>query len=96
MPNSLSCPEVKALLQRGGQLIDVRTPPEHHQFALPGSINIPLHHLAAAGEQINPQRPVLVYCRSGARSEQARQFLQQQGFREVYNLGGVAALAHCA
>jgi rhodanese-related sulfurtransferase len=37
----------------------------------------------------------MLYCVSGARSQQAAYFLSQQGFEEVYDLGGYAALSRC-
>lgn len=85
----LSGTETRRLVEsEGGQLVDVRTPMEYQRSALPGALNIPLQMLVAARDQLDPARPVIVYCRTGSRSEQAKQFLRSMGFSTVHNLGG--------
>lgn len=75
-------------------LLDVREPAERQAVAIPGSTLTPpaqiLDGSALAG--LDPQRPVVVYCHSGARSHQAAEIMLARGFRQVDNLdGGIIA-----
>ena len=77
---SLSVSEFEAFLQSTPdvQLIDVRTPLEYAEGHLPGSTNMDVmapDFLPRAQTQLDANRPVAVYCRSGARSKQAAMFL---------------------
>lgn len=69
-------------------IVDVRTPAEFMGGHVKGSINIPLQEITARMEEIKalPQ-PLLLCCASGMRSEQATQYLRQQGI-ECSNGGG--------
>jgi phage shock protein E len=68
-------------------LVDVRTPAEFSQGHVEGALNLPLDQFAQKYQQLMPDRArqVVVYCRSGARSHQAMQFLQQQNYVNVIN-----------
>ncbi|HTS85997.1 MAG TPA: rhodanese-like domain-containing protein [Usitatibacter sp.] len=72
------------------EVIDVREPDEWDGSLghIPGSKLIPLGLLAARAEEIGRTRPVVLACRSGARSAQAVVILQRLGFRNVVNLAG--------
>lgn len=74
------------------QLVDVREP---HEYALHhlGGVLIPLFTLLENTHQISKELPVVVHCKSGARSTQAIQLLQEQlGYQNLYNLkGGIMA-----
>jgi sulfur-carrier protein adenylyltransferase/sulfurtransferase len=75
-------------------LIDVREPREWEigNLGRQGARLIPLGEIAERHEEIDPEGEVVVYCRSGARSEQAASYLLSQGYRRVANLkGGVLA-----
>jgi len=75
-------------------LVDVRTDAEHAQAKIEGSTHIPLHLLPLKLQDLNDGQPVVVYCRSGARSAQACAWLMSQGIENVYNLaGGIMAWA---
>ena len=78
----------------GAVLLDVRTPQEYREGHIPGSKNVPLQQLdkisSVAGNQ---NTPLFVYCHSGARSRQAAALLQRMGYRNVNNIGGIAAYA---
>jgi adenylyltransferase/sulfurtransferase len=76
------------------QLIDVRTPMEQEISNLPGSVLIPVDQLEQRLDQLDRQKPIVCYCRTGHRSERAVQLLLGKGFRNVYNLeGGINAWA---
>ena len=71
-------------------IIDVRAPFEYVMGHVTGAKNIPLGDILNRIEEIRQLGgPIVVYCRSGARSGQAMAFLRAQGIREVYNGGGL-------
>lgn len=77
-------------------LLDVRNEDEHAAFNIGGHL-IPLAILPESLAQIPEDKPIVVYCRSGHRSQLALEFLQQRGFLNVRNLvGGVLAWPSCA
>ncbi len=72
------------------KIIDVRSPAEFASEHLPNAINIPVETIGArAKEIIAMNAPVLVYCRSGARSGMAASILRQEGLENVVNGGSV-------
>ena len=68
-------------------LIDVRTREEYAGGHVPGSINIPLDRISETAVEKN--KPLFVYCLSGARSRIACSVFKQKGY-EVYNIGGIS------
>ena len=84
---SVSAGDVKAMLERVAQVVDVRTKAEFKAAAHPKSINIPLDELEKGSQKLDSSRPVLVCCASGSRSGLAVPILKRKGFKEVHNLG---------
>ena len=81
---------VKEQLAAGARIVDVRTPAEFRDGAYPGAVNIPLAELPARMAELEPKdRPVVLYCASGARSGRAAHLLSQAGFADVVNAGGL-------
>ncbi|HCX20948.1 MAG: NADH oxidase [Flammeovirgaceae bacterium] len=76
------------------QLIDVREPNEFEVAEIGGEL-IPLATIPDNADKIAKDKKVVVHCRSGKRSANAIQFLEQQhGFDNLYNLeGGILAWA---
>jgi rhodanese-related sulfurtransferase len=74
------------------QLIDVREYYEHEEFNIGGQL-IPLNEIAQQHEKIATDKPVILYCRKGIRSQIAIQRLQQKfPFTNLFNLiGGTEA-----
>ena len=70
-------------------LVDVRTAEEFREGYIPGAINIDLQQLQNKLNKIPKDKPVIVYCRSGNRSSFATNILNQSGYTEVYDLGGI-------
>jgi NADPH-dependent 2,4-dienoyl-CoA reductase/sulfur reductase-like enzyme/rhodanese-related sulfurtransferase len=71
-------------------IVDVRTPGEFRGGAYPGAINIPVDDLQTrTGELGSKSRDITVYCASGARSAYGQRLLQQLGFTNVKNGGGI-------
>jgi rhodanese-related sulfurtransferase len=82
--------QVAERLERGEiQLIDVRQPEEHEAGRIAGDRFIELAQLAAQAETIDRDRPVVFYCRSGARSAMATQAFRDAGFDAHNMLGGL-------
>lgn len=82
-----SSADVKALLERGAQIVDVRTKGEFKAAGHPRAINIPADQLDARANELDPSGPVLLCCDTGSRSGFAVAILKRKGFKEVYNLG---------
>ena len=73
-----------------GQLIDVREPAEYEESHADGAINIPLGDILKVDfSKIDTDKPIYVYCRSGKRAEQAKVILEQAGYKNVTNIGGL-------
>ncbi len=81
--------QAHALVQAGAQLLDVRSPKEYSESHIEGSINIPVGDLESRLPELDADKAVVVYCRSGRRASTAAQILAKEGF-EVHNLGGMA------
>ncbi len=63
MPESIDLAELKRLLDRGAQLVEVLPPAEYTEEHLPNAVNIPLKTLdAGTAAQLDRTRPVVVYC----------------------------------
>lgn len=84
--------ELKDLLDQGADLtlIDVREPYEWDigNLGPMGARMIPLGDLPQRYGEIDPEDDIVVYCRSGARSARAADFLRGQGYERVRNLEG--------
>lgn len=88
--------EVRAWRERGDafQLLDVREPEEAAVASIEGSVLVPLDALPERLAEVERTRPVVVYCRSGARSARAVALLRGAGLNRTYNLaGGILAWA---
>ncbi|MBX9246739.1 ThiF family adenylyltransferase [Actinotalea ferrariae] len=75
-------------------LVDVREPAERAIVAIPGAIAVPLGALldGSGVAAVPADRPVVLHCRSGVRSEQAARALRAAGRDDVVHLeGGVLA-----
>ncbi len=71
------------------QLIDVR---EHEELAdgrIAAATHIPMNEISSRLEQIDRDRTVVVVCRSGRRSEQVADYLNQSGFTAHSLTGGI-------
>ena len=86
---TISVDELKELMDTNAdfQLVDVREVAEYENANLDGLL-IPLQTIPQNVDKIEKDKQVVVMCRSGRRSANAVQFLEQNGFTEVYNLEG--------
>ena len=72
-------------------ILDVRTEEEYNEGHIEGSLLIPLDTLEANLPKLanSKDRPLIVYCRSGARSAIASRLLADQGFKPLNVSGGI-------
>jgi rhodanese-related sulfurtransferase len=85
--------EAKAILdsQDAFTLIDVRTQEEFDEGYIEGAILLPLGELETIASEFLPDlnQKILVYCRSGNRSETAARLLGELGYTNVLDFGGI-------
>lgn len=75
------------LVSEGAFLVDVRTPEEFAEGNVKESTNIPLDQIAVNLDKFKEKENIVVFCRSGNRSGQAKSILEQNGFKNVINGG---------
>ena len=69
-------------------LLDVREPDELERAAVTGAVSIPMREVPERVAEMDRTKPIVVMCRSGARSRVVAQYLRENGFENVYNLAG--------
>lgn len=89
---SISGKELNNLMKINKDLviIDVRDASEYRTGHIPQSMNIPLNSFNYSLNNLYYyiNTPILVYCQIGKRSEEAANFLVNEGFTKVYMLRG--------
>jgi rhodanese-related sulfurtransferase len=88
---SLDSDELEGLLNEKKndiQFIDVREAAEFRSGYIAGFKNIPLSQMSKRITEISSDKPVVLMCRSGARSMQAARILRKKGFDGVINVVG--------
>lgn len=73
--------------QQTAEVIDVREPYEREAGHIEGSRHIALNDLAGAAESVPRDRPIVFYCRVGARSQMAAQAFRAAAF-DAYTMSG--------
>jgi rhodanese-related sulfurtransferase len=88
-------PEQLAEMLEDGKvdLIDVRREHEWDAGHIPGARRVEVNDLPAEAERLDRGRPVVLYCRSGSRSELAAEGLSAGGFDAHALAGGISAWA---
>ena len=69
-------------------LLDVREPHELVQSSVKGALHIPMAQIPERLAELDRDRPLVILCRSGSRSQAVASFLLQRGFTQVANLSG--------
>lgn len=82
-----SSDDISEKLKEGAYLVDVRTPQEFDAGHVKGSTNIPLDRIPNSLNQLKGKKNIIVFCRSGNRSSQAKSILEKNGFTNVINGG---------
>lgn len=89
---SISNIEAEKLIKENKDLLilDVRTFAEVKSGKIENSINIPINEIEWELEQLEPykNREILIYCKVGVRSNMVCNFLENEGFKKLYNLRG--------
>jgi rhodanese-related sulfurtransferase/rubrerythrin len=84
--------EVQALLDKDKKgeflLLDVRQPEEYEDGHIPGAMFIPLGELEDRQAELERDKKIITYCRSGRRGMAAAITLCGLGFQNVHNLQG--------
>jgi len=70
------------------RLVDVRSAGEIMQAALPNAEHMVMHTVPLRMNDLERDKPIVFYCRTGARSAQVCYFLKQQGMDNAINLRG--------
>lgn len=80
----------QTITQNEVTIIDVRTSAEYQSGHIKKAqnINVQSGDFKAKMESFDREKPLYIYCRSGARSYQAGKILQEMGFKEIYDLNG--------
>ena len=73
------------------QLVDIREPYEHAAGRIAGARHVELERLAANAGTIDRERPVVFYCRLGARSGMAANAFRRAGYDAHSMVGGLEA-----
>ncbi len=81
--------DLKAIIEKGAFLVDVREPGEFAGGTAKGAVNIPLGRVAAELDKFKGKDTIVVFCRSGNRSGQAQVILEQNGLKNVVNGGAL-------
>ena len=88
MAEQLTPDRVAELLKSGeAQIIDVREDHEHEAGHIAGDRHVVLPNLPEVAGSLDKEHPVVVYCRSGSRSEVAAEALAASGY-DAYSLEG--------
>lgn len=88
MARDYSPQEVSRLHGDGAiQLVDVRAPHEHEAGHIADTQLIELSEISARAGEIDRERPVVFYCRSGARSAMATEAFARAGY-DAHNMSG--------
>lgn len=92
----ISAIELKDKLDKGDDLVilDIREPHELQISKLDNTLHIPIREIESRLTELEEykDKDIVVYCRTGRRSEQCTEFLQAKGFSKAINLtGGIHA-----
>lgn len=88
LPATISVDEAYTMYQDGVFVLDVREQVEWDEYHAPGTTLIPLGELASRVNEVPRDRPIVVICRSGNRSQEGRDILLDAGFTEVTSVNG--------
>ncbi|HAE41626.1 MAG TPA: rhodanese-like domain-containing protein [Clostridiales bacterium] len=89
----ISAQEAKVIMdtEENVIIVDVRTPEEYAQGHIPDAILMPVAQIRSLAPELLPDldQTILVYCRSGNRSETGAKTLIDMGYSKVFDFGGI-------
>lgn len=87
-PAEISVSEAHRKYARGAFMLDVREPEEWDEYHIPGATLIPLGELSTRMDELPRDQEIVVVCRTGNRSLEARTILTTAGFSRVSSMNG--------
>ena len=89
--NDISMEEVYVIISSNQDyiILDVRTPDEFKEGYIEGAMLIPVLELDNRLGELPKDKPIIIYCRSGIRSRNAANILVENGFTQIYDMGGI-------
>ena len=88
LPLEVSVAQAIKIREAGAFVLDVREPDEWAQAHIPDATWIPLGELQSRLSEVPQDQPILVYCRSGNRSQEGRDILLAAGYKNVTSMSG--------
>lgn len=87
----ITAQEAQEMMGEDVIILDVRTQAEFAEGHIPNALLLPDNEIKQRAEELLPdkEQTILVYCRSGRRSELAAKVLIQLGYTNVYDFGGI-------
>ena len=86
----VTCSQKNTLLENNAVLVDVRTKEEYEAGHLNDAINAPLDNVVAELKDYDKDTAIIVYCKSGVRSNKAYEALTNAGYTNLYDLGSIS------
>lgn len=88
LPATITVQQANEQFANGAYLLDVREPSEWNEAHVKGAVLIPLGELSARMGELPTDKDVLIICRSGNRSGQARDLLRAAGLDRTTSISG--------
>ncbi len=88
MAKEVTVEEAAKLRDSGAFMLDVREQSEWDQFHIPGATLVPLGTLPDKLDTLPKDKDIVVVCRTGRRSAEARDILLKAGFTNVTSMAG--------
>ena len=87
----ITADEAKAMMTDDAVILDVRTEDEFAEGHIPNAVLLPQTEIPEKAEMVlnDKEKTILIYCRSGNRSEAAAKQLINMGYTHVYDFGGI-------
>ena len=88
----ISAEEAKEMIDNEDVIVvDVRTEEEFEETRIEGALLIPDYEIQELAAEKLPDKDatILIYCRTGRRSENASRALLEMGYTNVYDFGGI-------
>jgi len=88
---TISSQEAQGMMNENAIVLDVRNPEEFQSGHIPGAILLPHNLIREQARYLLPDynQTILIYCRSGNRSNMAALVLTELGYTAVYDFGGI-------
>ena len=89
--SNVTCDKAMSLQGDGAIIVDVREPEEYKEEHLDEAINIPYTEIVnKISNYADKDTKIIVYCKSGVRSNKAATSLVDAGYKNIYDLGSIS------